>query len=62
MNDIRLSYKMALKLEMYMEKEIEKISQDFQNLSWNYNETCKYKEDMKECKRSFHTEIGRAHV
>lgn len=58
MNDIRLSYKMALKLEMYMEKEIEKISQDFQDLSWNYNETCKYKEDMKEGKRSFHTDYG----
>ena len=39
MNDIGLSYKMALKLEMYMEKEIEEIAQDFQSLSWNYNET-----------------------
>ena len=58
MNDIRLSYKMALKLEMYMEKEIEEIAQDFQSLSWNYNETCEYKKDMKEGKRSFHTDYG----
>lgn len=58
MNDIKIGYKMALKLEMYMEKEIEKIAQDFQDLSWNYNETCKYKEDMKEGKRSFHTDYG----
>lgn len=50
MNDIGLSYKMALKLEMYMEKEIEEIAQDFQSLSWNYNETCEYKKDMKEGK------------
>lgn len=58
MNDINISYKMALKLEVYMEKEIEKIAQDFRDLSWNYDETCKYKEDMKEGKRSFHADYG----
>ncbi len=58
MNDIKISYKMALKLEMYMEKEIEEIAQDFQSLSWNYNETYEYKKDMKEGKRSFHTDYG----
>lgn len=37
MNDIGLSYKMALKLEMYMEKEIEEIAQDFQNVGSGEN-------------------------
>lgn len=62
MNDIKISYKMALKLEMYMEKEIEKIAQDYRELSWNYNETCKYNEDINAGKRSFHTdyEINKA--
>lgn len=55
---VKISYEMTLKLEMYMEQEIKKIAQDFQKLSFTYNETCKYKEDMREGKRSFHSDYG----
>lgn len=62
MNNVEISYKMVLKLETYMEKEIENLNQNFRNLLWKYNETCMYKEDMKKGKRSLHTnyEIDKA--
>lgn len=55
MKDISLSYEMILSLELYMENEIKKCRQMYDDLSWKYQESCKYKNDMEVSGRSFST-------
>lgn len=47
MKDISLSYEMILSLELYMENEIKECRQNYNDLSWKYQESCKYKNDME---------------
>lgn len=58
MIDVKISYVMALKLEMYMEEEIKRISQNYRDLAWKYDETCKHNEEIRMCGRSFYTDYG----
>lgn len=58
MKDIRLGYEMILSLELYMEKEIKECKQSYNDLSWKYQESCKYRNDMKISGRSFSTDYG----
>lgn len=58
MRNITITYDMALKLESYMKNEIKSIAEKYRNLSWKYNETRLYNEDMKHSKRSFNTNYG----
>lgn len=41
-----------------MEKEIRECRQIYDDLSWKYQESCKYRNDMKVSGRSFSTDYG----
>lgn len=58
MININLDYSMILQLEIYMENDIKSIAKRYRDLSWKYQETCKYNDDMQTSKRSFSTDYG----
>ncbi|WP_394910561.1 hypothetical protein [uncultured Robinsoniella sp.] len=58
MIDVKISYELALKLEIYMEKDIEDVAQSFRDLSYKYKEKCNYNADKNAGIRSFHTDYN----
>ncbi len=58
MVNISLNYGRILQLSIYMESDIKSIAERYRDISWKYQETCKYNEDMEKSKRSFNTDYG----
>lgn len=58
MIDVKISYRLALRLELYMEKEIKDVNQSYRDLSYKYKEKCNYNADKNDGIRSFHTDYN----
>lgn len=58
MRNINLDYGTILELELYMEKEIKEIKQQYNDYLWKYHETCLYNQEKSETGRSLSTDYG----